>query len=595
MRNTVKFAGTSTFVTQIVQGSFHYSASVSNPGELRLGGIFSASIEFDYYTSNGITVNVGDVLQYIRTFPGVNTSFEEVIGTATQNKGTFNVTSVENRGETCHVIAYDDIIKLDVSFSERLKQLESSFPMSLHDLLDEVISVSGVPTSIHETQTPISQFWAQNVMYFYSDSITCRNIYEWIAELRGFPLALDTSVTPNKIANRPFGWNRQVATNWPSAGAYIICPDDGTYTVPYDPSSPTQAIDVWYKENGLSIGKPITSYDGVEILWPGGAIIGYYYGVQTPTKIYRVKNNILFNYILLDGTQVNPDSIAQNIYNRLADLATCVSGTVALFPFRYPFTASALVGVVDAQGNQYKMPVMREDFTDNGVIIEAFANDYDNTSVSNSFDTQENKTVSLDVRVTDLESKVDGIYPNFKIYNSVTQLGLTSGSATIAGAYSALSKYEMLICPAAEFSVSEVPSTSGCMVEMVKRYADGSAGRIVFWGRTALIGDYRMFVGNSPFAPTGVWVSLEGQAGALPNNTDLNTVTTPGTYLIDGNNTYTNSPTSYGTLECISHRNDRVYMQRITNLSRIYWRYATNTSTTPPQWGSWYYVAGTQV
>ena len=94
---------------------------------------------------------------------------------------------------------------------------------------------------------------------------------------------------------------------------------------------------------------------------------------------------------------------------------------------------------------------------------------------------------------------------SFNIFNSVTQLGLTSGSATIAGAYSALRANEMLICPAIEFAASEVPSTSGCMVEMVKRYQDGTAGRINFWGRNETIGDYRMFTPGIPGVPSGTW------------------------------------------------------------------------------------------
>lgn len=94
---------------------------------------------------------------------------------------------------------------------------------------------------------------------------------------------------------------------------------------------------------------------------------------------------------------------------------------------------------------------------------------------------------------------------DYAIYDSVTKLGLTSGSATIAGAWAALQRDEILMCPAIEFAASEVPSTSGCMVEMVKRYNDGSSGRINFWGRTEAIGDYRMFVGGSPFTPTGTW------------------------------------------------------------------------------------------
>lgn len=93
----------------------------------------------------------------------------------------------------------------------------------------------------------------------------------------------------------------------------------------------------------------------------------------------------------------------------------------------------------------------------------------------------------------------------YKIYNSVTDLGLTAGSATIAGAFSALASDEILICPASEFSSTErpMPQYSAGLVEMI--HLLNGACSILFYGDTSGYGDYRMFTdGNG--VPTGAWI-----------------------------------------------------------------------------------------
>lgn len=114
-------------------------------------------------------------------------------------------------------------------------------------------------------------------------------------------------------------------------------------------------------------------------------------------------------------------------------------------------------------------------------------------------------------------SLVNGISPDGNgnvnaVVGSVTDLGLTSGSATIAGAYSALQAKQMLLAPASDFSVSELPLvggtriTDGC-IEIFK--GDNSAGWIEFHGRQASVGDFRMFF-NSYNVPTGTWIATGG-------------------------------------------------------------------------------------
>lgn len=90
---------------------------------------------------------------------------------------------------------------------------------------------------------------------------------------------------------------------------------------------------------------------------------------------------------------------------------------------------------------------------------------------------------------------------HYKIYSSVTELGLTSGTATIAGAWSALSAGEILFSPASDFSSGETPASSGA-VEICKE--SSTSGWVEFHGVADTDGDYRMFLTSG--SPSGTWI-----------------------------------------------------------------------------------------
>lgn len=92
----------------------------------------------------------------------------------------------------------------------------------------------------------------------------------------------------------------------------------------------------------------------------------------------------------------------------------------------------------------------------------------------------------------------------YKIYNSVTDLGLASGNATITNTYAAMPASSILICQATDFLSSEVPNNYG-IVEIV--HFNASRGIIHFYSKEMSDGDYRMFL-NSSNIPTGVWLSI---------------------------------------------------------------------------------------
>ena len=92
--------------------------------------------------------------------------------------------------------------------------------------------------------------------------------------------------------------------------------------------------------------------------------------------------------------------------------------------------------------------------------------------------------------------------------SSVSDLGLTVGSATISDAYTALASKQVLICPASDFAVGELPQSGGNRltdgsIEIVK---GGTDGWIQYHARQDGA-DYKM-----PFTsldvPSGSWVQL---------------------------------------------------------------------------------------
>ena len=93
---------------------------------------------------------------------------------------------------------------------------------------------------------------------------------------------------------------------------------------------------------------------------------------------------------------------------------------------------------------------------------------------------------------------------DYTIYDSVTDIGLTSGSATIAGAYSAMPNNSILLCSLGEFSSDQRPLNYTSSIIEIFKGEDGSHSWIEAKGDTSGYSDYRMFFSSG--VPTGTWV-----------------------------------------------------------------------------------------
>ena len=113
---------------------------------------------------------------------------------------------------------------------------------------------------------------------------------------------------------------------------------------------------------------------------------------------------------------------------------------------------------------------------------------------------------------------VEAYNKSLKYYKSVTELGLTSGSATIAGAFAAMENNSIAWLDAAQFANGQTPNSYG-FVEIQK--VGDSRASIFFWGKASDNGDYRMGI-NSSDVPDGTWVKIPNGNLFLGSSYDLN-------------------------------------------------------------------------
>ena len=126
----------------------------------------------------------------------------------------------------------------------------------------------------------------------------------------------------------------------------------------------------------------------------------------------------------------------------------------------------------------------------------------------------------------------------YKIYDSVTDLGLDYGSAAISGAWTALTANApaILICNASGFASGQVPGASGGYSGTIEMVSVGLSvgqsthrGWIDFKSYSESAGDYRMYVNGG--SPTGTWVKVtDSNAFTLETVTVFSSTISAGGY-----------------------------------------------------------------
>lgn len=134
--------------------------------------------------------------------------------------------------------------------------------------------------------------------------------------------------------------------------------------------------------------------------------------------------------------------------------------------------------------------------------------------------------------------KADAVTHRLATYTDVTQLGLTYGSATITGAWQALSQGSMLVTDQRAFADTQPPGAG--YVVIIKGGVDTARSGIFRYGAYSTHDDWRMFLtsATSPASPSGTWVSMlhdlvtttmtvEQESVAAGSNTGVKNITIP--------------------------------------------------------------------
>lgn len=116
---------------------------------------------------------------------------------------------------------------------------------------------------------------------------------------------------------------------------------------------------------------------------------------------------------------------------------------------------------------------------------------------------------SVDAEISRLEDNLNSLAGDIKyrIFRVVTDLGLTSGTATLSSCWAAMSIGDILIAPPSEFAAGQVPETSGSLI-MVRDA--GTSGSLRFYGSRTY---------EQPFTnnyPSGTWHTLLNETDVIP-------------------------------------------------------------------------------
>lgn len=508
MRNKLVLVSNSTEITGIKAGTFHYREQIANDGRFRYGNVIASYFECDYFIDNGIAISEGDEIDYYQV-TDASPDFSEVVTPEREILiNRFIVKTVEAGKRTIHITAFDYTSKLDVDYSQRLKAIQGNFPMSVDALINDAATVAGVTTNVSELDN-LPDFITQSnaLTAFYADGITVRDVFRYASELLFyyFKAKPDGRVDAETFSTDTYdGWNQ--------SDTYVIAPgEDETYL---DPVSDDPLTNVFYKENGLAVKEYIQKYDHLRVYTSSGKML-VQFGGMTRNNIFNITNNI---FIDAGGEDVDWGDYGAYAWSRLSDAIIYRPFTAQLFPFRMPYQAGNYAYLVDENGDVARSIIMSIDLSESGVTVESYGSN-EQTKYESSFNTANDDSLTLSAQANDLTGRVESLETyaeyletniKYKFYNSVADLGLTAGSATIAGALSALGQYSILRTPTtSSFASNQLPPITSQIgiVEIIKTSTNNFA-EIRFYGRQSTYGDWRMYT-DSNGNPTGTWLKVQ--------------------------------------------------------------------------------------
>ena len=401
-------------VPGIIRDTFHYRAQMGSSGALRIGGVYGSYIEFDYFLPSAVTIGKGDVLKYYQIVD-VDKSFNPTTPSRALFINDFVVVEVSAGNKQIHIVAYDYTVNLNVDFSKRLKELESSFPMSIKDLVAEAETVAGVRSDYTDPYLPtaIASILDFEIQYFYADGITVRDIFNYVSEITGtIAICFGVGNVPNYIAMAGLTGGPINSNHWYEFLQYIVSPDSADYSrmsTGFNPHTILQ-YNVWYKENGLEKKSISSVYDGVKVVTSSGRLFAEYNSVSTPQNIYYITRNVLIDNVISTGSYT-VSQFAYYLYGTVnvpdRNGYQYVPTKVKVFPFRFPYQIGGIAYVVDTNGNITYFTIMSIDLSDSEVILEGYGHVDTETGYGTNYGTADEEQTLLTSQINSLFSIVE--------------------------------------------------------------------------------------------------------------------------------------------------------------------------------------------
>lgn len=404
--------------------SVHYKAQCNDTSDLRFGSLLNEILTVEVYNSNEAKLTAGAWVSFeAKNNPAADDASRAQGFTDTEYTfyGIYKVDQVTDGNGYYAFTAYSSTHDLNVDYSARLKYLgdSGSFPMTALALVQDACSYIGLTSFSIVGSNPLT---SMQIDKFYANGITVADILSAAAEIYGgivvdkfgsfneplgtYPLSSTTrGIVFKHISNRINSKTGGVQFGY----YYLVAPTDSAvpHTAFDRPGSFEFFSNVYYKENGLTVGVRVNAVTQVIAETPSGSPFSYPQSASVPVdNIYKITRNVLI------------DNCANFDYSMLSELYYWIStyignwgeynaAEVKLFPFNCPFRCGDIALVTNGSNIQIYLPVVQFEINDDEAVLESSGNEF-YESAQNQYTTPEDVGTSNSVEIEKLrETKAD--------------------------------------------------------------------------------------------------------------------------------------------------------------------------------------------
>ncbi len=365
--------------------SVTFEDSVNSDTDISPGSCCVNSTTISFWTGEvSVQLAVGDTFQLWR----YNDGYVELLGTFVAEQPTKTSANVYS------VVSYDYISKTEVIISDWLATV--TFPITMENLLIALVSEMGL--ELGEYVLPNGSYKVQS---FYADSLTGRQILQWIAEANALYCFADGY---GKIA---FGWYKHrsdvtvgvsdlsgLRQLWVGTDGILLTLEEELFELDEG------VVQYGYTQDSLLYEDYSTALiEKVQINQSDSDVGVIYPDSSTATNTLVITSN----YLLLTETTSNLSVVAENIYNALKTM-TYVPCSATL-PAGCTIRAGDVVTVTDSTGTEFNTYVTSVRHTSSGAALESTGS----SSRESVTATNTSSYTNLTGRVLNIQTSVEGL------------------------------------------------------------------------------------------------------------------------------------------------------------------------------------------